>query len=68
MLSMMKNAKPVVARKQDRVVAMVRKHREIQERVMTAYRKREIEFLKRLQAEMLRDDMEDEDLPCRVHG
>lgn len=69
MLSLMKNAKPIVGKKQDRLVQMVRKHREVQDRVMQMYRKREMEFLKRIQAEMLRDDYEeDEERASRVHG
>jgi hypothetical protein len=68
MISLLKNARPIVGKKQDRLVVMVRKHREIQDRIMVAYRRREIEFLKRIQAEMLREDNEDDERASRVHG
>lgn len=68
MISLLKNAKPYIGKKQDRIVVMVRKHREVQDRIMVAYRRREIEFLKKIQAEMLREDDEDEERASRVHG
>ena len=58
----------VLSKKQDRIVKMTRQHREIQDRVMKAYQKREKEFLKRVQEELMREEPEDEEKASRIHG
>lgn len=55
-----------VSQKQDKIIKMTRQHREIQDRVMKAYQKREKEFLKRIQEELMREDADDD--PSLNHG
>lgn len=56
-----------LAQRQERVIRMIREHRRIQQRVMDAYRKREVQLLEKIKAEMLREE-EDDDKPQFVHG
>lgn len=59
----------VVSNKQDKIIKMTRQHREIQDRVMKAYQKREKEFLKKIQEELMREEPEEpEDPPALTHG
>lgn len=50
------NNRVSLSKKQDRIIKMTRQHREVQEKVMIEYQKREKEFLKRIQEELIRKD------------
>jgi hypothetical protein len=50
------NNRVSLSKKQDRIIKMTRQHREVQEKIMIEYQKREKEFLKRIQEELIRKD------------